>query len=188
MTSDANPDVNPDANPDVTTPEANPGGTDPTRTRLLAVPDLSLVVLVGTTGSGKSSFAARHFPPTQVVSSDACRGLVADDPNDQAASADAFDVLHYIAGKRLAAGRLTVVDATNVQPEARRQLVALAREYDVLPIAIVLDVPQQVCAARNAARPDRPPGLSTRSATTTCGTSPVRSTSSATSTVAVPNC
>ena len=123
--------------------------------RRLAVPDLSLVVLVGTTGSGKSSFAARHFLPTQVVSSDACRGLVADDPNDQSASADAFDVLHYIAGKRLAAGRLTVVDATNVQPESRKQLIRLAREYDVLPVAIVLDVPQHVCAERNAARADR---------------------------------
>ncbi|MFD8555360.1 polynucleotide kinase-phosphatase, partial [Streptomyces fradiae] len=125
------------------------------RTRTLPVTDLSLVVLVGATGSGKSTFARRHFKPTEVVSSDFCRGLVSDDENDQSASRDAFDVLHYIAGKRLAAGRLTVVDATNVQPEARRQLVRLAREHDVLPIAIVLDVPEEVCAARNAARPDR---------------------------------
>ncbi|MFI9201814.1 polynucleotide kinase-phosphatase [Streptomyces sp. NPDC053048] len=121
----------------------------------LAVPDLSLVVLVGATGSGKSTFAARHFKPTETVSSDFCRGLVSDDENDQSASKDAFDVLHYIVGKRLAAGRLTVVDATNVQSEARKQLVALAREHDVLPVAIVLDVPEDVCAARNAARPDR---------------------------------
>src|SRR5207302_10809131 len=61
----------------------------------------------------------------------------------------------YIAGQRLKAGRLTVVDATNVQPEPRRQLVALAREHDVLPVAIVLDVPDGVCLARNAGRPDR---------------------------------
>ncbi|MFE9254235.1 polynucleotide kinase-phosphatase [Streptomyces sp. NPDC006879] len=121
----------------------------------LAVTDLCLVVLVGATGSGKSTFAARHFKPTEVLSSDYCRGLVADDENDQGASKDAFDVLHYIAGKRLAAGRLTVVDATNVQPESRRQLVQLAREHDVLPIAIVLDLPEDVCAARNAGRPDR---------------------------------
>jgi protein phosphatase len=127
----------------------------PAAARRLPVPDLSLVVLVGTTGSGKSSFAARHFRPTQVVSSDACRGMVADDPNDQSASADAFDVLHYIVGKRLAAGLLTVVDATNVQSESRKQLVRLAREHDVLPVAVVLDVPQHVCAERNAARPDR---------------------------------
>ncbi|MFV2120200.1 polynucleotide kinase-phosphatase, partial [Streptomyces sp. Act-28] len=125
------------------------------RTRRLPVTDLSLVVLVGATGSGKSTFARRHFKPTEVVSSDFCRGLVSDDENDQGASRDAFDVLHYIAGKRLAAGRLTVVDATNVQPEARRRLVRLAREHDVLPIAIVHDVPEEVCAARNAARPDR---------------------------------
>ncbi|MEU8772441.1 polynucleotide kinase-phosphatase [Streptomyces sp. NPDC048606] len=123
--------------------------------RILPVTDLSLVVLVGATGSGKSTFARRHFKPTEVLSSDHCRGLVSDDENDQSVSRDAFDVLHYIAGKRLAAGRLTVVDATNVQPEARRQLVRLAREHDVLPIAIVLDMPEAVCAERNAGRPDR---------------------------------
>ncbi len=121
----------------------------------LAVTDLSLVVLIGATGSGKSTFAARHFKPTEVLSSDFCRGLVADDENDQSASADAFDVLHHIAGKRLAAGRLTVVDATSVQRESRRQLVDLARRHDVLPIAVVLDLPEEVCAERNAARPDR---------------------------------
>ncbi|MEV8307338.1 polynucleotide kinase-phosphatase [Streptomyces flavidovirens] len=126
-----------------------------TTTRTLPVTDLSLVVLVGATGSGKSTFARRHFKPTEVISSDFCRGLVADDENDQSASRDAFDVLHYIAGKRLEAGRLTVVDATNVQPESRKQLVQLARKYDVLPIAIVLDLPEEVCADRNAVRPDR---------------------------------
>ncbi|MFD0150445.1 polynucleotide kinase-phosphatase [Streptomyces sp. NPDC055721] len=124
-------------------------------TRDLPVTDLSLVVLVGATGSGKSTFARRHFKPTEIVSSDFCRGLVADDENDQSASKDAFDVLHYIVGKRLAAGRLTVVDATNVQQEARRQLVQLARSHDVLPIAIVLDLPEDVCRSRNADRPDR---------------------------------
>ncbi|MFB7291485.1 polynucleotide kinase-phosphatase [Actinacidiphila glaucinigra] len=123
--------------------------------RTLPVTDLSLVVLIGTTGSGKSTFARRHFKPTEVISSDFCRGLVSDDENDQGASGDAFDVLHYIAGKRLAAGRLTVIDATSVQQESRRQLVRLAREHDVLPIAIVLDVPEQVCIERNASRPDR---------------------------------
>ncbi|MEU3995994.1 polynucleotide kinase-phosphatase [Streptomyces fungicidicus] len=125
------------------------------RGRALPVTDLSLVVLVGASGSGKSTFARRHFKPTEVISSDFCRGLVSDDENDQSASRDAFDVLHYIAGKRLAAGRRTVVDATSVQPDARRQLVALAKEHDVLPIAVVLDVPEEVCAERNAARGDR---------------------------------
>ncbi|MEU1198079.1 polynucleotide kinase-phosphatase [Streptomyces sp. NPDC005813] len=123
--------------------------------RVLPVTDLSLVVLIGASGSGKSTFARKHFKPTEVISSDFCRGLVADDENDQSASGDAFDVLHYIAGKRLAAGRRTVVDATSVQQESRRQLVELARKHDVLPIAIVLDVPEDVCAARNAARTDR---------------------------------
>ncbi len=121
----------------------------------LAVPALSLVVLVGTTGSGKSTFARRHFRPTEVLSSDAFRGMVADDENDQSATKDAFETLHYVAAKRLAAGRLTVVDATSVQPRDRASLVALARDHDVLPVAIVLDLPPEVSAARNAARPDR---------------------------------
>lgn len=121
----------------------------------ITIPKLSLVVLIGPSGSGKSTFAARHFLPTEVLSSDASRALVSDDENDQAATKDAFDVLHFIAGKRLAAGKLAVVDATNVQREARRPLVELARALHVLPVAIVLDVPEKLCLERNAARPDR---------------------------------
>lgn len=85
----------------------------------IAIPELSLVVLIGASGSGKSSFARKHFLPTEVLSSDFCRGLVSDDENAQAATNDAFGVLHFIASKRLAAGKLVVVDATNVQPESR---------------------------------------------------------------------
>ncbi|MEU1437541.1 polynucleotide kinase-phosphatase [Streptomyces sp. NPDC005786] len=149
-------DSNTDSTPTDNTPTGSTNSTSSGRTtRTLPVTDLSLVVLIGASGSGKSTFARKHFKPTEIISSDFCRGLVADDENDQSASRDAFDVLHYIAGKRLAAGRLTVVDATSVQPESRRQLVQLAREHDVLPIAIVLDLPEEVCLARNADRPDR---------------------------------
>src|ERR1700742_3611394 len=115
----------------------------------LSIPELSLVVLVGVSGSGKSTFARAHFRSTEVISSDFCRGIVADDENDQSATPAAFALLHHIVGIRLAAGRLAVVDATNVQPEARKQLVALAREHDVLPVAIVLDLPEELCIARN---------------------------------------
>lgn len=122
---------------------------------IIRIPALSLVALVGASGSGKSSFARKHFLPTEVVSSDVCRGLVSDDENSQAASADAFEVLYFIAAKRLAAGRLTVVDATNVRPEDRKRLVQLARDYHVLPAAIVFDLPERLCHERNALRPDR---------------------------------
>ena len=121
----------------------------------LTIPELSLVCLVGASGSGKSTFAREHFGRFEVLSSDFCRGLVSDDENDQSATAAAFDVLHHIAGKRLDTGRLTVVDATNVQADARRSLVALARAHDVLPVAIVLDLPERVCLDRNASRSDR---------------------------------
>ncbi|SNT50145.1 polynucleotide kinase-phosphatase [Asanoa hainanensis] len=121
----------------------------------LPVPALSLVALVGISGAGKSTFAGRHFAPSQVLSSDAFRAMVADDETDQSASAAAFDALYYVAGKRLAAGRLTVVDATHVQEHARSSLVALARAHDVLPAAIVLDLPEDEAWARTEARPDR---------------------------------
>ena len=145
--------------PEEALPEnARLGGTAPgdaSDGRRLGIPALSLVVLIGVSGSGKSTFARQHFGRFEVISSDFCRGLVADDENDQAATKDAFDVLGYIAGKRLAASRLTVIDATNVQASARKHLVDLARAHDVLPVAIVLDVPENLCAERNASRADR---------------------------------
>ena len=121
----------------------------------ITVPELSLVLLVGPSGCGKSTFALQHFKPTEVLSSDYCRGLVSDDENDQTSTKEAFEVLHFVARKRLAAGRLTVIDATNVQPDSRKPLVALAREFHVLPIAIVFDFPEKVCQERNRTRPNR---------------------------------
>ena len=119
------------------------------------IPKLSLVVMVGPSGAGKSTFARKHFLPTEVLSSDFCRGLVSDDENNQAATQDAFEVLHLVAAKRLAAGRLTVIDATNVQPESRRPLVQLAKSYHCLPVAIVLNAPEKICQQRNLSRDDR---------------------------------
>jgi protein phosphatase len=121
----------------------------------IILPELSLVVLIGASGSGKSTFARSHFRPTAVISSDYCRGLVADDENDQSATPDAFAILHFIASKRLKGGRLTVIDATNVRPEDRKPLVQLAREQHCLPVAIVFDLPERVCRERNASRPGR---------------------------------
>ena len=125
----------------------------------VTIPELALVVLIGPSGCGKSTFARKHFRPTEVLSSDYCRGLVSDDENNQAATNDAFEVLHFIARKRLAAGKLTVVDATNVQPEARKPLVQLAREHHYLPVAIVLNLPERECQRRNTGRSDRDFGL-----------------------------
>jgi predicted kinase len=111
----------------------------------ITVPELSLVLLVGPSGCGKSTFAQQHFKPTEVLSSDYCRGLVSDNENDQTATKEAFEVLHFIARKRLSAGRLTVIDATNVQPDSRKPLIVLAREFHVLPIAIVFDFAEKIC-------------------------------------------
>jgi polynucleotide kinase-phosphatase len=121
----------------------------------IKLPDFSLVVLIGASGSGKSSFAARHFLATEIISSDHCRALVSDDETDQNATTDAFDLVNTIAAKRLARRRLTVIDATSVRPEDRKQLVDLARRYHALPVAIVFDMPEALCAARNQARTDR---------------------------------
>jgi len=132
----------------VATPETAP-------VRTLTIPELALVVLVGASGSGKSTFARAHFGRFEIISSDYCRGLVSNDENDQSATKAAFELLHVIAGKRLERGLLTVVDATNVQAEARKPLIELARSYHVLPVAIVLDMPERLCAERNRERADR---------------------------------
>lgn len=121
----------------------------------IKIPKLAVVVLIGPSGSGKSTFARKHFLPTEVLSSDSFRGMVSDDENDQSVTKDAFEVLRFVAGKRLALGRLTVIDATNVQPEARKPLVELARQYHYLPVAVVLDMPERVCQERNQGRQDR---------------------------------
>ena len=121
----------------------------------IKIPQVSLVALIGPSGSGKSTFAHRHFLPTEILSSDACRGMLSDDENDQTVTNEAFDLLHTIAAKRLALGKLVVVDATNVQPESRKPLVRLAREFHCLPVAIVLNVSERICQERNRDRADR---------------------------------
>ncbi len=121
----------------------------------VSVPNTSLVLLVGASGSGKSTFARTHFLETEVISSDRCRALVSDDESNQSVTDDAFDLLRFIARKRLKLGRFTVVDATNVRPEDRKELVSIAKELYVLSVAIVFDLPEEVCRNRNRAREDR---------------------------------
>src|SRR5436853_348061 len=121
----------------------------------LTIPELSLVLLIGPSGCGKSTFARKHFRPTEILSSDHYRALVCDDETNQAASRDAFDLLHAAVAKRLAWRRLTVVDATNVQPDARKPLLELARQYHYFSVAIVFALPEEVCQGYNLRRPDR---------------------------------
>ena len=121
----------------------------------ISIPEIALVVLIGASGSGKSTFAKTHFKPTEVLSSDFFRGLISDDETDQTVTKEAFEALHDIAAKRLANYKLTVIDATSVQESARKPLVALAKQQHVFPIAIVLDMPEALCRQRNKYRPDR---------------------------------
>lgn len=124
----------------------------------ISVPEVSLVLLVGASGSGKTRFAREHFGRYETISSDECRGMVSNDPNAQSATQAAFDVLHTIAAKRLAAGLLTVIDATNVQPKARASLIKLARDHDVLPVAIVFDLAEADLLTHDRGRDDTPRG------------------------------
>ncbi|NNE89601.1 MAG: polynucleotide kinase-phosphatase [Silicimonas sp.] len=121
----------------------------------ISIPDFALVVLIGSTGSGKSSFARKHFLETEIVSSDNCRALVSDDETDLAATADAFDLLNYTASIRLKRRLMTVIDATSVKREDRAKLVQLARKYHALPVALVLDIDPKLCHERNQHRPNR---------------------------------
>ena len=126
---------------------------------VIELPTLCLVVLVGASGAGKSTFAHKHFAQTEVLSSDVFRGLVADDPRDQSATADAFGALLDIADRRLRRGLLTVVDATSVRPEDRKVLLDLAKERDVFAVAVVLDVGLSDLQRRAENRPDIDPGV-----------------------------
>jgi protein phosphatase len=136
-----------------------PGG----RFVLLPIPADAMVVLIGVAASGKSTFARRLFAPTEILSSDALRAVITDDPHAQAATDDAFDLLHRILAMRLRRGRLAVVDATNVEAWARAELVGVARRHRRPSVAIVLDVPLEVALARNLARPEpRPPAAALR--------------------------
>lgn len=121
---------------------------------VIEIPELCLVVLVGVTGSGKTTFAHRHFADTEILSSDALRGMVADDPTDQSATVDAFAILADIAGRRLTRGLLTVVDATSLRPEDRATLLAIAKDHDVFSVAVVLDVPADELRRRAHDRTD----------------------------------
>jgi protein phosphatase len=124
----------------------------------IRLPTDALVVLIGIAASGKSTFAAAHFAPTEVLSSDAFRALIADDPTAQGATDDAFDLLHRLMAMRLRRGRLTVVDATNVENWARNELLGMARSHRRPAVAIVLDVPIEVALERNTRRASpRPP-------------------------------
>ena len=121
----------------------------------IEIPEFCLVAMVGASSSGKTSFAHRHFKSTEILSSDFFRGMVCDDENSQNISGDAFDLLYYAANKRLNNMKLTVVDATNIQQAARKQVITLAKEQNVHAAAIVLNLPEELLQERNKARPER---------------------------------
>lgn len=129
---------------------------------IISLPPGAAVLLIGPSGAGKSTFAARHFAATEVLSSDAMRAMVADDPNDQQATEAAFELLHTALSLRLARRRLTVVDATNVEGWARQRPLAIARRQRRPAVAIVLDLPLDICLKRNASRPKPRPAAAIR--------------------------
>lgn len=122
---------------------------------VIPIPTPALVLLIGPAGSGKSTFARRHFRPTEVISSDVCRALICDDEADQTATRDAFELVHWLAEKRLRRGKVAVIDATSVQAWARASLLEVARRSETPAVAIVFDLPEAVLRERNRTRQGR---------------------------------
>lgn len=110
------------------------------------------VVLIGPSGAGKSTLAGT-WPATQVLSLDALRGQVSDDPGCQEATGDAVDALHLLLERRMARKLNTVIDATNLTREARGPLVAAAKRHGMPAIAVLMSTPADVCVERQVPRP-----------------------------------
>ncbi|MFD9061423.1 AAA family ATPase [Kitasatospora purpeofusca] len=111
-----------------------------------------LVVMIGASGSGKSTLL-RHLPPTQVVSLDGLRAVVADSAGQQEATADAVLLQNQILAMRLRRGLTTWVDNTSAEAHHRAQLVELGHQHGRRVVATWVDAPLPVCLARNAQRP-----------------------------------
>lgn len=122
---------------------------------VVRIPDPSLVVLCGPAGSGKTTFARRHFRETAIVSSDRCRAMIADDEANIRVSRDAFELFHTIIETRVRHQRLTVADSTALQPDARQTLRQIARRGEVPVIAILFDVSEATCQAWDLRRDRR---------------------------------
>lgn len=123
----------------------------------LQLPDPCLLVLCGPAASGKSTFARRCFAPTEVVSSDAVRGWLSDDPDNQEINEETFEVLHRIVELRLRLGRLTVVDATNLETEHRAELKRIGRRSRLPVILLTVHADLALMRERNAQRERKVP-------------------------------
>ncbi|MCI9632756.1 MAG: polynucleotide kinase-phosphatase [Ruminococcus sp.] len=121
----------------------------------IELPEFSLILLVGPGSAGKTTFARKHFLPTQILSSDLFRGMVCDDENEQSVTKDAFELLHHAVEKRLEHRRTTVIDATNLQRSDRQKMIALAKAQNVHAAVVVLNLPESVLRERNLTRKDR---------------------------------
>ncbi|MBR2283188.1 MAG: polynucleotide kinase-phosphatase [Ruminococcus sp.] len=124
----------------------------------IELPEVCLVLLMGASGAGKTTFARKHFSAGEILSSDRFRELVSGDENDMSASADAFELLHETADRRLKRMRLTVIDATNAQKRDRAALIDIAKQNDLHAAVIVLDPPEKIVMERRESRTDRGSG------------------------------
>ena len=126
--------------------------------RTLSFPACALLILVGPSGSGKSSFAHSLFNPSQILASDVCRRMILDDEAAQSANEDVFALLHDWTSLRLKHRRFTVVDSTALKPSSRDNLVAIAQKHHVPVYIVGLDTPLDECLRRDTARTERSVG------------------------------
>jgi predicted kinase len=122
---------------------------------LAGIEEPFVVVLVGAAGSGKSTWAARRFRRTEIVSSDDLRAVVGTGDADLDTTADAFAALDLIVAARVKRRLTTVIDTLGLDPVRRRGYLELARAGGMPALVVLLETDAALCRARNRAR-DRP--------------------------------
>lgn len=114
-----------------------------------------LVVMVGLSGSGKSTVAKERYATHTYISSDDLRAELYGDVNDQRHNGKIFEEMFRRSIAALEMGQSVVYDATNLSAKRRKSLISNVRaaiKTDIWCTACVVLTTFENCLIRNASR------------------------------------